>query len=304
MSIIISPLTSFGCLKISGKEVRNFIQGQLTCNIDEISENRLSLAAYCNDKGRISASGYIIMLEGEYFFLTPKNLLAHTEQKFKQYAIFSNIIVKQTNEILAVACINTPNNIDLPTIDSQVNNIEPGVKAACINSDNNLFLFFGKMANMIEFQDKINSQKDVDLMLDMHHWEQANINSGIVHIHPETLEKLTPHMINYHKTSAVSFEKGCYLGQEIIARTEHRGRSKRKLYKCEINNNNSVAIGENITTKSGEQAGMIVALGSVEKDKSHALLVLADHTISSSLFVQNTSIENLTVVAQPEAATQ
>ncbi|MBT4885097.1 MAG: folate-binding protein YgfZ [Legionellales bacterium] len=300
MSVIISPLTSFGCIKISGKDVKDFIQGQLTCDIDDISESYLSLAAYCNDKGRISASGYIILLENEYFFLTPKNLIANTEQKFKQYAIFSNIIIEQCHDILAIACMNAPKKMDMPKENNEITSVAPGVKAACVNSDNNLFLFFGQKEAIITFQDEINARKDVDLILDMHYWEQANIRSGIVHVYPETLEKLTPHMINYHKSSAISFKKGCYLGQEIIARTQHRGRSKRKLYTCEINNINSIAIGESISTKNGEQAGMIVALSSIEKDKSHVLLVLADHTIADSLFAQETTIENLEAVSQPE----
>ena len=300
MSVTLSPLTSFSCLRFSGKEVAQFLQGQLSCDIDTVTEQQLSLTAYCNDKGRISATGYLVYFDESYYLITTKNLVAHTLQKFKQYGIFSNIQITTCNDIHILACIGKPTGIKVPEVNNAVASPEAGVYIACLDAEQQLFLSFGKQAPMITFQETLSAQKEHQLVLDMHIWERANIQSGTVHIYPETLEKLTPHMINYHNSGAVSFTKGCFLGQEVIARTQHRGRSKRKLYRCTINNTTPIRLGTNILTKKEEPAGIIVAISEIQANTIHALVVLADHTIKGALYIEKTPLENI-ALAQDNA---
>jgi folate-binding protein YgfZ len=179
--------------------------------------------------------------------------------------------------------------------DNAVSSPEAGVYIACLSAQQQLFLCFGQQAAMITFQEKLSAQKGHQLVLDMHTWEAANILSGTVHIYPETLEKLTPHMINYHHSNAVSFTKGCFLGQEVIARTQHRGRSKRKLYRCTIQNSTPIRLGTEIMTKKDEPAGIVVALSEIQANTTHALVVLADHTIKSALYIEKAVLEDLTL---------
>ena len=299
MSITIYPLTSFGCLKISGPNVHSFMQGQVTCDVDSINNNRTSLTAYCNDKGRISASGYLFKEDNDFYFLTPKALIANTKQKFKQYGIFSNINPEITTDMLVLACIGNPRSIKLPKTKNEITIVKDGIKAVCINEETKQYLFFGKQNNIIALQEELAATKDISLSLDLYIWEQANIDAGVIHIYPETLDKLTPHMVNYHNNDAVSFTKGCFLGQEIIARTQHRGRSKRKLYRTQIENNTITKIGDTIVTDGDEQAGLVVAV-STNKDITNLLVVIADHTVKNKLFINKNQIAALSIVTNPE----
>lgn len=301
MSITIYPLTSFGCLKISGPNVHSFMQGQVTCDVDSINDNRTSLTAYCNDKGRISASGYLFKEDNDFYFLTPKALIANTKQKFKQYGIFSNINPEITTDMLVLACIGNPSSIKLPKTKNEITIVKDGIKAVCINEETKQYLFFGKQNNIIALQEELAATKDISLSLDLYIWEQANIDAGVIHIYPETLDKLTPHMVNYHNNDAVSFTKGCFLGQEIIARTQHRGRSKRKLYRTQIENNTITKIGDTIVTDGDEQAGLVVAV-STNKDITNLLVVIADHTVKNKLFINKNQIAALSIVTNPELA--
>jgi len=302
MSVTLSPLTSFSCLRFSGKDVAQFLQGQLSCDIHSVTEQQLSLTAYCNDKGRISASGYLVYFDQTYYLITPKNLVAHTIQKFKQYGIFSNIQIHLCNDTHILACIGKPAGVTPPESNNMVSSPEAGVYISCLSAEHQLFLCFGQQTPMIAFQEKLSAQKGHQLVLDMHIWEAANIQSGMVHIYPETLEKLTPHMVNYHNSNAVSFTKGCFLGQEVVARTQHRGRSKRKLYRCTIQNSTPIRLGMEIITKKEEPAGIVVAISEVQANTTQALVVLADHTIKTALYIQQTVLENITLAQ--EAAPQ
>jgi folate-binding protein YgfZ len=301
MSIAISPLTSFGCIKVSGQDVHNFMQGQVTCDVNLVNESKMSITAYCNDKGRISASGYLYKENDAFYFLTPKTLIANTQQKFKQYGIFSNICTENVTDIHIIACLGTPKKINLPKNKYEITEVSPGVKATCLDKEAQQYIFFGKQEETVKFQEELAATKGIDLTLDLYKWEQTNIDCGIVHIYPETLDKLTPHMANYHLNGAISFTKGCFLGQEIIARTQHRGRSKRKLYLATVLECTTVKIGDIVTTDCGEQAGLITARSSSDNN-TNILVVLSDHTIKSKLRVGSACVskpELLLAVAEP-----
>lgn len=299
MSANIYPLTSFGCLKISGPDVKNFMQNQVTCDINKTSESQLSLTAYCNDKGRISASGYIFMKEDAFYFLTPKSLIANTQQKFKQYGIFSNIATEYLSEIDIIACIGEPKGIKVPSENNLILNVSENVHVACINKQSQQYIIFGEREFITPVQEKLAKTRGINLSLDLYQWEQANIDTGIIHIYPETLDKLTPHMANYHLNNAVCFNKGCFLGQEVIARTQHRGRSKRKLYYVSFDDNTHVNVGDMIYTDCDEQAGIVVSQSS-NKDKTNMLVVLSDHTIKSKLSINKNYISTPELVTMPQ----
>ena len=165
-----------------------------------------------------------------------------------------------------------------------------------------MYILYAEKSEIISLQEKLSSDSDTQMVLDHYLWEQANIDAGITCVHTNTLERLTPHMINYHTFGAVSFKKGCFLGQEIIARTHHRGRTKRKLYRAVVKNTANVNIGTEIITAKGESAGFVVRQSSPHKDQTNVLIVLADHTIKSKLKVDNNELSVLELALQHEVA--
>lgn len=104
-------------------------------------------------------------------------------------------------------------------------------------------------------------------------WHLANIKAGIATIYPQTTELFTPHMLNYTQLGAVSFDKGCYLGQEIIARTQYLGKSKRELKLMNITAKNSPQPGEKFVDKKGMEIGMIADFAQITSNKFIVLIV-------------------------------
>jgi folate-binding protein YgfZ len=104
-------------------------------------------------------------------------------------------------------------------------------------------------------------------------WRLFNIQQGIPTIYPQTNEMFTPHMLNLPELGAVSFNKGCYLGQEVIARTEYLGKSKRQMFQKEIISNKTLSPGEEVYNEASEKIGIIVDAVKTDINKYLALIV-------------------------------
>jgi folate-binding protein YgfZ len=157
----------------TGIDSLKFLQGQLTCDINIVSDDTLQLGAHCNIKGRVESLFEIFKQADDYYLLIPTSIAEHALALLKKYAVFSKV----TLNIVEITGLQLPT--ELPE-----------------NFDN---------------------------------WRMQQINRGIPTLFPETLGKFLPHDINLPQLNAVSFNKGCYLGQEIVARMEHLGKPKRHM---------------------------------------------------------------------------
>lgn len=104
-------------------------------------------------------------------------------------------------------------------------------------------------------------------------WHLANIKAGVATIYPQTTELFTPHMLNYPQLGAVSFDKGCYLGQEIIARTQYLGKTKRELKQINITAENSPNPGDKFFDENNVESGIIVDAAQISPDQVEILVV-------------------------------
>ena len=94
--------------------------------------------------------------------------------------------------------------------------------------------------------------------LDENDWRSLNVRAGLVWVYPQTSGKLIPQMINLQKWGGISFTKGCYIGQEIIARTEHLGKLKRRLYRAFVDSETPPTPGDELKNQNDQTMGMVV----------------------------------------------
>jgi folate-binding protein YgfZ len=107
-------------------------------------------------------------------------------------------------------------------------------------------------------------------------WQLFNIEKGIPTIYSQTIEMFTPHMLNLPELGAVSFDKGCYLGQEIIARTEYLGKSKRQMCRAIIETNEIPLPGNKLVNHDNEDVGNVVSAALTVEKKFLMLAVVVD----------------------------
>ena len=222
-------------LNVSGTDADNFLQGQLTQDISCLLEESALPAAWCTPKGRVVATMKLIRSGDGIDLLLPGAIATTFLQRISIYKLRADVQLEIRTHWQGIA-INSAANLQrladhglLP--DGSRNSWRAGDQqlAVCISTDPVVVEVFAPA--------EILQALGIEESLDESAWRSTLISTGAVRISADNSEKYTPHMLSLDLAGAVSFEKGCYTGQEIVARTEHRGKSRRRLarYECESN---------------------------------------------------------------------
>lgn len=233
-SAFFCTLSHEGVLAVRGADAGKFLQGQLTCNINYLSDTRASLGARCTQKGRMQSS-FRILLEGDGVVMAmASELLEPQLADLKKYAVFSKS--KLTDESAAWVRFGlahgdaalTSLGLALPAeTDSVVRN--EGLIAIRVSPERaELWVPAAQAPN-------IQSQLSATLAEgELNQWLLGQIRAGIGQVMPSTRELFIPQMLNLQAVGGVSFKKGCYTGQEIVARMQYLGKLKRRLYRLRL----------------------------------------------------------------------
>ncbi len=253
----IIDLSHKGIIKVSGDEAKKFLQGQLTCNMDTITEQQSTIGAYCNPKGRVLATFRIFMGEGCYYLFMPGTIVVPTLAQLQKYAVFSKATLSNDSNNWVQVCVAGPNIPKLlgdffnhlPLKMNQVSHLHDCI-ILNISSDIKRFLIFAPAASMIPLWQHL-CQKATPVGADS--WQLINIQNGLPTIYPSTIGHFTPHQINFPALGGVSFNKGCYTGQEVVARMEFLGKLKSHLYRAHVDSQLITRPGTKIMAKQAEQ---------------------------------------------------
>ncbi|MGY2375004.1 CAF17-like 4Fe-4S cluster assembly/insertion protein YgfZ [Pseudomonas sp. SDO524_S393] len=233
-SAFFCPLSHEGVLAVRGADAAKFLQGQLTCNLNYLSDAQASLGARCTQKGRMQSS-FRILLQGDGVLLAmTTELLEPQLADLKKYAVFSKS--KLTDESAAWVRFGLTNadqvlaslGLELPAeTDSVVRNdtliairVSPGRAELWVPAEQGDAVR-GQLAARLE-------------QTGLNEWLLGQIRAGIGQVMPQTRELFIPQMLNLQAVGGVSFKKGCYTGQEIVARMQYLGKLKRRLYRLNL----------------------------------------------------------------------
>ncbi len=198
------PLTHLGLLRISGNDAKKLLQGQLTCHLEELKPLQLQLAAHCNPQGRIISLFYLFMLNNSYYLQLPRETLPLAATALKKYAVFFKTAIEDASDQF----------------------LQFGFSGTPLSDNNNvLFAYPGENPRFLS----LTEPKHANLST-AQKWRELEMSLQIPAIYPETSEHFLPHELNLPALNAVSFSKGCYTGQEIIARMHYRGKLKKHLH--------------------------------------------------------------------------
>lgn len=253
---IIVNLVSQGFLQVSGQDAKKLLQGQLTCDLEKITPSQSSLAAHCNPKGRVISFFRIFMIQNDYYLQMPKNLLPIALAALQKYAVFYKVSLTDASTLLQKIGISG----NPPTITPDLTSIAiPGNRYEIIGSPTTISKLWDKLTLTAQIASETN-------------WKHLDIAAHIPTIYPETSEKFLPHELQLHLLNAISFDKGCYTGQEIIARMQYLGKLKNHLYRTEIKADSPPQPGAEIMTESGSN-GHIVDCCQIDYNTFEVLLI-------------------------------
>ncbi len=227
---IIDFKDAYGLISVQGRDAALFLQGQLTADIREITTNQPAFSAYCNHKGRIRTLCRIFLLNDTYYLQLPQSLISSILTLLKQMAKFSKVSINAVgNEWRQLGIIFPTSETHALKFLSEITHKNPDIIQIPYpdSSDHSRITYIGSQDILNPYWEKLTKAAD---RTTFEVWKSFDIKAGIPEIFPETFEKFLPHYLNLPALGAVSFKKGCYCGQEIIARMEYRTTIKRHLY--------------------------------------------------------------------------
>jgi len=217
-------LNNRALLRVSGSDAETFLQGQLSNDIAKLDLLSVQLNAYCQHQGKILAL-FWVMRHGDSFFLSfPLDLLDTIKPRLQMFIIMSDVVIENI----------TKEYIQLGSID------ETHQETLVINKKLSLIIADKKDFNKFNIEP-------------IENWNMACIDSLLPEIYSLTSEKLVPQMLNLDIDEfGVNFSKGCYPGQEVVARLHYLGSAKRRLFAFEASS--EVHIGDSLYCPSSKSA--------------------------------------------------
>lgn len=262
---LICPLPHWGCIAIAGPEAATFLQGQLTNDTVNLAIDETVLAAHCDPKGRMHANFYLHRQSEQCFYLfMPRATVTTALLALKKYAVFSKAELSDLSHSLAqFALIN-----GAETTLTQLLAADKSASFITLPANHDQHLILVESAQALDFVNQINAIVFDSEMLSWagsSQWEYHLILQGIAFIQPTTVGELIPQMLNLDVLAGISFTKGCYTGQEIIARMKYRGKVKRRCYPFssrQLGSDSSLkalTIGGDVLDQQGKNCGLIVS---------------------------------------------
>ena len=229
---MICNLTDRALLKLSGTDAESFLQAQLSNDITKLDDNSVQLSAYCQHQGKILAL-FWVMRDGDDFLLSfPRDLAEAILPRLKMFVLMSDVAIEDiTSEYVQIGHIDIAKD-----------------GAYLINRRLSVEIIKSVDANNIEFS----TQEE---------WTHACIETALAEVVHATAEKLVPQMLNLDIDEiGVNFSKGCYPGQEVVARLHYLGKAKRRMFG--FKSNESLSVGDNLyceSSKSAKASGIVVS---------------------------------------------
>lgn len=222
--LMLTHLDSWGAITAVGADKKNYLQGQVTCDVVSLEAHQSTLGAHCDAKGKVWSVFRLFHHHDGYAMFQPQSAIEAELRELKKYAIFSKIELEQSQDVAlgvlgqhADAYINT-----LSDAEGDVRNIEGGT-AVRISAQRWLLLLSEEHAEQLVTDSEATK---VDAAL----WTRFDIEEATPVIERSEQSEHIPQAVNLQALGGISFSKGCYTGQETVARAKYRGINKRAMY--------------------------------------------------------------------------
>ncbi len=227
---------SYSLLAIQGEDARTFLQGQLTNDIEKLSPLQSQLTGFCNPKGRLIANFRLIQNGDTIFAIIPQDMFDATLQQLQKYVVRAQVVMGNASDALAHIGASGDKAAEqlqshLGALPENLHDVLQHDKFLTIKVGDFRYQVFGALDDCKALWQHLDVQCAA---VGAQHWQLLNIRDGIPEITAPVSEAFVPQMVNMDLIGAVSFDKGCYTGQEIIARTHYLGKQKRRMFRIKL----------------------------------------------------------------------
>jgi folate-binding protein YgfZ len=253
-------LPHLGLLRFTGPDAQSFLQGQVSNDTRRLAEGRSLLAAYSSPQGRVLAIMHLLPHTGGIAAVLPRDLISPTLETLRRFVLRAKVKIEDGGEALSVAGHQSAQGLQSAGIAVPPSNAgyaeTDGIGVAAVNGDRSRYWVIGAAETLAErgLAGDATQAENIE-----HGWRLADIRAGLPQIYLSTREAFVAQMLNLDLLDGISFNKGCYTGQEIIARTQHLGRIKRRLYRLRLSLGDW-AVGRPLRLSDGRSGRLVEAV--------------------------------------------
>ncbi|MEH6343493.1 MAG: hypothetical protein V7785_00275 [Bermanella sp.] len=298
------PITDQQILLVSGPDSAKFMQGQFTCNLNDINPSSYRPGACCNPKGRMMTSFNLAQSGDNEYLLSMNDTLSDSSlAHLKKYMVFFKTSMAPVEKVLAgLKGANSESILkevfgECPKQDFQQVSHEAGIIIKLPFSAG-FELWLNPSHASLTIKAILSSGSKCSLS-DENGWHLNRIQNGLAQVTDKSREDFIPQMLNFGQTGAVSFSKGCYTGQEIVARMQYLGKLKRHLYRGKVPAGTNIELATAIFSQGHESAVSQVVCVAYEADHAEILLVLDKKYLQTPLFLSESNGPQIELLSLP-----
>lgn len=259
---VICDLSHLGLLEISGEDALTFLQGQVTNDVKLLNGSNAHYTGYCNPKGRLLALFFAFSHHQKLHLQLNQKLLEPITKRLKMYVMRSKVTINNISDTVVKIGLN---GVDVPVLLAPFFTQIPVQAFESFSTENaTLIRLAGNKPRFEVICDTVQAKviwqtlKTKCKPVGKACWEWLEIQAGIPDIYVQTQEEFVPQMVNLDLLNAINFKKGCYTGQEIVARTHYLGKVKRRTHLSHLNTSLPPQAGNDVINENNEVVGKIV----------------------------------------------
>jgi len=281
----------FSLIEVSGEDASTFLQGQITNDINLVNEETSVYAGLCNPKGRLLAFFHILKLHDSFFLICPQCIAENIAKKLAMYVLRSKVVITINTTIrlqgFEFAGEGLCDKVGFPeNTDNMQSFLHEGMHVTRISGIKPRYLCLADNSTITTF---MTAHKTHVAEKTCECWKQTSITNKIPNIYLETQGKFIPQSLNLDLINAINFKKGCYTGQEIVARTHYLGTVKKRLFRGVWSGDKTLLnLGDEILTNE-TSVGQVIDYSS-DKSESDILFELKVDSVKDHLALHGHSL--------------
>jgi folate-binding protein YgfZ len=224
-------LSEFGAISLSGEEQSKYLQGQVTCDVNSSTESNLLVGAHCDAKGKVFSVFRLINRSSAHLLLQPTASIEGSLKELKKFGVFAKVTIDKTEDLSFIALVGKQASNFLQQEFTQVpDSLTPVVQIGSTSvvylcGDQPRYIIIDEPITITALREKLALPTYSQSV-----WDLLEITQGFPILTASTSGHYVPQMLNLQAINGISFTKGCYLGQETVARMQYLGKNKRALF--------------------------------------------------------------------------
>ena len=305
LPLTLMTLDDWALATLTGADAEKYLQGQVTADVAQLTEHQHLLAAHCDPKGKMWSNLRLFRRQDGFALIERRSLRDAQLTELKKYAVFSKVTIAPDDEHVLLGVAGFQARAALKNLFSELPDAE---KQVVSEGETSILWFEHPAERFLLVTDAATAERVTDALRgeaqlnNSQQWLALNIEAGLPVIDAVNSAQFIPQATNIQALGGISFKKGCYTGQEMVARAKFRGANKRALWTLAGRASRIPEAGEDLELKMGEnwrRTGTVLAAVQLDDGRLLVQVVMNNDMEADSVFRVRDDANTLSIEPLP-----